>query len=99
MRAGGAGGAAGAGAGADAGGDEGGGSAQVLLADSDLNLVHGRRYGLVGRNGIGKSTLLRHISRRELPGMDSTYRHMRIVHVAQELAGDATPVVECVLRA
>ena len=42
MRAGGAGGAA-SGAGADAGGAEGGGSAQVLLKDADLNLVHGRR--------------------------------------------------------
>ena len=53
----------------------------------------------MGRNGTGKSTLLRHVARRELPGMATTFRHMRIVHVAQELAGDATPVVECVLRA
>lgn len=37
-----------------------------ILTDASLTLTHGRRYGLVGRNGIGKSTLLRALSRREL---------------------------------
>ena len=30
-----------------------------LIVDTTLNLVYGRKYGLIGRNGIGKSTLLR----------------------------------------
>lgn len=30
-----------------------------LLVDATLSLVYGRKYGLIGRNGIGKSTLLR----------------------------------------
>jgi ATP-binding cassette subfamily F protein 3 len=28
-----------------------------------MTLAYGRRYGLVGRNGLGKTTLLRMISR------------------------------------
>lgn len=36
---------------------------RVLLHGADLMLVFGRRYGLIGRNGLGKTTLLRMISR------------------------------------
>ena len=36
---------------------------RVLLTAADVTLVYGRRYGLVGRNGLGKTTLLRMISR------------------------------------
>lgn len=36
---------------------------RALLKSADLNLAFGRRYGLVGRNGIGKTTLLRMMSR------------------------------------
>ena len=36
---------------------------KVLLRGANLSLVHGRRYGMVGRNGLGKSTLLKMISR------------------------------------
>lgn len=36
---------------------------RVLLQGADLTLAFGRRYGLVGRNGLGKTTLLRMISR------------------------------------
>lgn len=35
---------------------------RVLLQGADLVLAFGRRYGLVGRNGLGKTTLLRMIS-------------------------------------
>lgn len=36
---------------------------RILLQNADLTLSFGRRYGLVGRNGLGKTTLLRMISR------------------------------------
>lgn len=36
---------------------------RVLLQSADLTLAFGRRYGLIGRNGLGKTTLLRMISR------------------------------------
>lgn len=34
-----------------------------LVSNADINMAYGRRYGLVGRNGIGKTTLLKMISR------------------------------------
>lgn len=34
-----------------------------LIAGATLSLAYGRRYGFVGRNGLGKTTLLRMISR------------------------------------
>ena len=39
------------------------GDGQRILSEASLTLAYGRRYGLVGQNGIGKSTLLRALSR------------------------------------
>jgi len=39
---------------------------RVLLQNANLLLSFGRRYGLVGRNGLGKTTLLRMIAERQL---------------------------------
>lgn len=52
-----------------------------ILSDTTLTLAFGRRYGLVGQNGIGKSTLLRALARRELP----IPKHITILHVEQEV--------------
>lgn len=52
-----------------------------ILADTSLTLAYGRRYGLVGQNGIGKSTLLRALARREL----AIPTHISILHVEQEV--------------
>ncbi|KAK8045226.1 putative positive effector protein GCN20 [Apiospora rasikravindrae] len=46
-------------------------SGQRILTDTNLTLAYGHRYGLVGNNGVGKSTLLRALSRRELMGDDT----------------------------
>ncbi|CAJ2505377.1 Uu.00g127710.m01.CDS01 [Anthostomella pinea] len=66
-----------------------------ILTDTDLTLAYGHRYGLVGHNGVGKSTLLRALSRRELP----IPTHISILHVEQELAGDDTSALQAVLDA
>lgn len=66
-----------------------------ILTDASLTLAHGRRYGLVGRNGIGKSTLLRALSRREL----AVPAHLTILHVEQEITGDDTTALQAVLDA
>lgn len=40
---------------------------RVLITDSELELNFGRRYGLLGENGCGKSTFLKAIAAREYP--------------------------------
>ncbi|KAI8631099.1 P-loop containing nucleoside triphosphate hydrolase protein [Xylariaceae sp. FL1651] len=66
-----------------------------ILTDTDLTLAYGHRYGLVGNNGVGKSTLLRALSRRELP----IPTHISILHVEQEITGDDTTALQAVLDA
>eukprot|EP01121_Diplochlamys_sp_Union-15-3_P016061 TRINITY_DN539_c0_g5_i1.p1 TRINITY_DN539_c0_g5~~TRINITY_DN539_c0_g5_i1.p1 ORF type:complete len:693 (+),score=142.55 TRINITY_DN539_c0_g5_i1:38-2116(+) len=68
---------------------------KTLIKDADLHLLTGRRYGLVGRNGYGKSTLLRFISTGELP----VPPHIQILHVEQEVVGDDTLAIDSVLQA
>lgn len=53
-----------------------------ILTDTTLTLSYGHRYGLVGNNGVGKSTLLRALSRREV----SIPTHISILHVEQEVS-------------
>lgn len=71
------------------------GDGQRILSDTSLSLSYGHRYGLVGQNGIGKSTLLRALSRREL----NVPSHITILHVEQELRGDDTLALQSVLDA
>lgn len=67
---------------------------KVLLKNADLSLTFGRRYGLVGRNGLGKSTLLHMMSSRQLV----IPSHMSILHVEQEVVGDDTLALQSVLE-
>ncbi|XP_039569858.1 ATP-binding cassette sub-family F member 3 isoform X2 [Passer montanus] len=67
---------------------------RVLLTGADLNLAFGRRYGLVGRNGLGKTTLLKMIASQSL----RIPSHISILHVEQEVAGDDTPALQSVLE-
>ncbi|KIM84750.1 hypothetical protein PILCRDRAFT_818360 [Piloderma croceum F 1598] len=66
-----------------------------ILSGATLTLAHGRRYGLIGRNGVGKSTLLRHIALREVP----IPAHITILFVEQEIVGDDTRAIDSVLTA
>eukprot|EP00981_Chlorochromonas_danica_P002656 scaffold521_cov177-Ochromonas_danica.AAC.10 len=68
-----------------------------LLQRTSLKLVHGHRYGLVGENGVGKSTLLRRLAKQTLPGIPL---HFRFGYVQQELplAEDMT-VMDYILKA
>ncbi|RKP05895.1 P-loop containing nucleoside triphosphate hydrolase protein [Thamnocephalis sphaerospora] len=68
-----------------------------ILTDANLTLAYGRRYGLIGRNGVGKckSTLLRNISVREI----AVPAHVSILHVEQEMTGTDTPAIQAVLSA
>lgn len=54
-----------------------------LFHNSSLNIAHGRRYGFVGPNGQGKTTLLKMIASGDLkipPRID-------VLYVEQEVRG------------
>jgi ATPase subunit of ABC transporter with duplicated ATPase domains len=65
-----------------------------LLLDTEFTLVKGRRYGLVGRNGTGKSTLLREVAYYRL---DKFPKNLKVLLVEQEVTGDARLPVQWVL--
>ncbi|KAI4460514.1 atp-binding transport protein-related [Holotrichia oblita] len=67
---------------------------RVLLKGADITLAFGRRYGLVGRNGLGKTTLLRMISCGQL----RIPSHISVLHVEQEVIGDDTLAIDSVLQ-
>lgn len=69
-----------------------------LLDNGELKLAYNRRYGLVGKNGVGKTTLLKAIAAFEIEGMP---RHHRILHLRQELtpSGGEISVLDAVLEA
>jgi ATP-binding cassette subfamily F protein 3 len=69
-----------------------------LLDDGELKFAHRRRYGLVGKNGVGKTTLLKAIAAMEIEGFP---KHLRVLHVRQELKtnADDTAVLTAVLEA
>ncbi|CAI2349546.1 unnamed protein product [Caenorhabditis sp. 36 PRJEB53466] len=64
-----------------------------LLSCADMTMAFGRRYGLVGRNGIGKTTLLKMISSLQL----KIPAGITMLSVEQEVEGDDTLVLDAVL--
>ncbi|XP_072014679.1 LOW QUALITY PROTEIN: ATP-binding cassette sub-family F member 1-like [Amphiura filiformis] len=65
-----------------------------LFVNASLHITAGRRYGLVGPNGHGKTTLLNHIASRVLaipPNID-------VLLCEQEVKADSTPAFESVLN-
>ncbi|XP_037533664.1 ATP-binding cassette sub-family F member 3 [Nematolebias whitei] len=67
---------------------------RCLLQGAELCLASGRRYGLIGRNGLGKTTLLKMLASRNL----RVPVHISILHVEQEVAGDETMALQSVLQ-
>ncbi|BBN17941.1 ATP-binding cassette, subfamily F, member 3 [Marchantia polymorpha subsp. ruderalis] len=65
-----------------------------LINSATVTLAYGRRYGLVGRNGTGKTTLLKHMAMHAIDGIP---KNCQILHVEQEVVGDDTTVLQCVL--
>ncbi|GAB4813067.1 hypothetical protein N2152v2_000113 [Parachlorella kessleri] len=67
---------------------------QELIQDANITLAYGRRYGLVGRNGTGKTTFLRALATKAIAGIPS---NCQILHVEQEVVGNDTPAIDTVL--
>ncbi len=73
---------------------------ELLIENAELRLNMGRKYGLVARNGYGKTTLLKAMARHDVQG-DGAQRfpsNVRVLHVEQEIAGDDVTVINMVLR-
>ena len=51
---------------------------KTLLEGTNLKLAYGRKYGLVGRNGIGKTCLMNALARGQFPKMPT---HLQILLV------------------
>jgi len=64
-----------------------------LFVDSELKLTYKNRYGLIGKNGIGKSTLLKFIHSRKFPIHDD----MSIVYVEQEIEDSDLSIIDIIL--
>ncbi|XP_060065979.1 ATP-binding cassette sub-family F member 1-like [Ylistrum balloti] len=66
-----------------------------LFVNASLHITAGRRYGLVGPNGHGKTTLLRHIQKRAL----YIPSNIDVLYCEQEVVADETPSIDAVLKA
>lgn len=66
-----------------------------LIVDGSVHLSFGRHYGLVGRNGTGKTTFLRAMAMHAIDGIPS---NCQILHVEQEVVGDNISALQSVLN-
>lgn len=64
-----------------------------LVKDTKLELTYGRRYGLIGSNGSGKSTILAAIAAREVPVPE----HIDIWHLDTEAPPSDMSAIDCVI--
>ncbi|KAK1416177.1 hypothetical protein QVD17_31966 [Tagetes erecta] len=66
-----------------------------LLGNATVKISHGKRYGLVGRNGTGKSTLLKLLAWRKIP----VPKNIDVLLVEQEILADERTAIEAVVSA
>ncbi|GFR51279.1 hypothetical protein Agub_g13637 [Astrephomene gubernaculifera] len=64
-----------------------------LLVDADLELNYGRRYGLLGPNGCGKSCMLKALAAREVP----IPKHIDIYLLDREIEASDMTALEAVM--
>jgi ATP-binding cassette subfamily F protein 1 len=66
-----------------------------LLKNTSVKISHWKRYGLIGPNGMGKSTLLKLLAWRKIP----VPKNIDVLLVEQEVVGDDRTALEAVVSA
>lgn len=66
-----------------------------LFKNASVKISHGKRYGLVGPNGKGKSTLLKLLAWRKIP----VPKNIDVLLVEQEIVGDDKTALAAVVSA
>ena len=69
---------------------------KTLLDGANLKIAFARRYGLVGRNGIGKTSLLSAMASGEIEKLP---KYLHILYVEQEVLGDEKTPMQSLLEA
>lgn len=64
-----------------------------LIQDCTIELTIGRRYGLLGQNGCGKTNFLQCLANREVPIPE----HMDLYHLCEEAAPTSRTALETVV--
>lgn len=59
-----------------------------LISSAHLRIKEGVHYSLFGRNGTGKSTLLRALADRTIPGLPSNIKIQLVSQVENDLLAD-----------
>ena len=62
--------------------------AKILLKNATMHLKRGKRYGLCGPNGIGKSTLLRAIANGQVDGFPNDI--LKTIYVEHDIDSDSS---------
>jgi elongation factor 3 len=53
---------------------------KILLHNTNLRLVRGKRYGIMGKNGVGKTTLMTNIGSGNIDGLPPSLRTIYVQH-------------------
>ncbi|TDH71526.1 hypothetical protein CCR75_006485 [Bremia lactucae] len=53
---------------------------KILLRNARLRLTRGHRYGLIGQNGVGKTTLMRNLATGAIEGLPESLRCVYVQH-------------------
>jgi len=68
------------------------GGGKLLLRDTTLELIKDHRYGVVGRNGCGKTTLMNQMSGGGLAGMPPELKCVHVKHDILQEIQELTPL-------
>jgi ATP-binding cassette subfamily F protein 3 len=67
----------------------------MLLQGAELRFIPNHRYGLIGKNGCGKTTLLKHLAERNLKAFPD---HMSVLYINQQATFTEQSVISFVVE-